>query len=63
MNFGFQLEIEAISADVILPMGLDEVEVVCLADSVEEGMIDAGGSSPPCQVQSCEGVGGRVAGV
>ena len=63
VNFGFQLEIEAISADVILPMGLGDVGAVCSADSVEDGKRGAGGSCPPCQVQSCVGVGGRVAGV
>ena len=64
VNFGFQLEIEAISADVILPMGLDGVGAVCTADSVEDDVGGAdGGSNPPCQVQSWVGVGGLVAGV
>ena len=64
MNFGFQLEIEAISADVILPMGLDGVGVVCTADSVEDDVGGAdGGSNPPCQVHSWLGVVGLDAGV
>ena len=64
VNFGFQLEIEAISANVILPMGLDVVEAVCSADSEGDGMGSASrGSDPPCHVQSWVGVGGRDAGV
>ena len=64
VNFGFQLEIEAISAAVILPMSLEGVEVVCSADLVEDGVGSAsGGPNPPCQVQSWVGVSGRVAGV
>ena len=51
VSLGFQLEIEAISALVILPMGLDGVEAVCSADSVEDGMGGSGGrSDPPSQV-------------
>ena len=40
--FGFQLEIEAISADVILPMGSDGVEAVCSADLDGEGVEASG---------------------
>ena len=43
---GFQLEIEAISAGVILPMGLDGVEAVCSADSDGDGVGEAGIGSP-----------------
>ena len=43
---GFQLVIEAISADVILPMGSDGVEVVCSADLDGEGVGEAGVGSP-----------------
>ena len=51
VNFGFQLEIEAISADVILPMGLDGVEAICSADLDGDGVEVSGGrSDPPCQV-------------
>ena len=42
VNFGFQLEIEAISAEVILPMGLDGVEAVCSADSIGDEVGGAG---------------------
>ena len=64
VNFGFQLVIEAISVDVILPTGLDGVEAVCSAGSVEDDVGSAGGgSNPPCQVQSWVGVSGLVAGV
>ena len=44
--FGFQLVIEAISADVILPMDSDGVEAVCSADSDGDGMGAAGVGSP-----------------
>ena len=44
--FGFQLEIEAISADVILPMGSDVVEAICSADSDGDGVGAAGAGSP-----------------
>ena len=40
--FGFQLEIEAISAAVILPMGSDGVEAVCSAD-LDEDVVEASG--------------------
>ena len=40
--FGFQLEIEAISADVILPMGSDGVEAVCSADLDGDGVEASG---------------------
>ena len=43
---GFQLEIEAISADVILPMGLDVIEAVCSADSDEDEVGALGEGSP-----------------
>ena len=46
VNFGFQLEREAISAGVILPMGSDDVEVVCSADSDGDGVGAAGVGSP-----------------
>ena len=42
VNFGFQLEIEAISALVILPMDLDGVESVCIADSTGDEVGGAG---------------------
>ena len=51
VNFGFQLEIEAISAFVILPMGLDGVEAVCSADLDGDG-VGASGVGSPRQVQS-----------
>ena len=44
--FGLQLEIEAISADVILPMGLDVVEAICPADSDEDDVEASGVGSP-----------------
>ena len=40
--FGLQLEIEAISADVILPMGSDGVEAVCSADLDGDGVEASG---------------------
>ena len=49
MNFGFQLEIEAISTLVILPMGLEVVEVVeafCSADVDGDGVEASGVGSP-----------------
>ena len=42
VNFGFQLVIEAILADEILPMGIDGVEAVCSADSVGDDVGGAG---------------------
>ena len=59
VNFGFQLEIEAISADVILPMVSEGVEAVCSADLDGDGMVVSGIGSP-CQVQSWVGVDGWV---
>ena len=44
--FGFQLEIEAISADVILPMGLDVVEAFCSADPGKDEVGASGVGSP-----------------
>ena len=56
--FGFQLEIEAISADVILPMGSDVVEAVCSADldgdGVEASGIRESGVGSPRHSQSWE---------
>ena len=53
MNFGFQLEIEAISALVILPMGLDGVEAVCSAELDEESVEVSGrGLGSPRHSQS-----------
>ena len=46
VNFGFQLEIEAISAVVILPMGLDVVEAICSADLDGDGVRASGVGSP-----------------
>ena len=70
---GFQLEIEAISAGVILPMGLDGVEAVCSADLGGDGVgasgMEVSGVGSPRQdqlfsVEACSvGVGGRDAGV
>ena len=48
--FGFQLAIEAISAEVILPMGSDGVEAVCSADLDGDG-VGVSGIGSPCQVQ------------
>ena len=54
--FGLQLEIEAISADVILLMGLDGVEAVCSADTDGDGVEASGiresGSGSPHHSQS-----------
>ena len=54
--FGFQLEIEVISADVILPMGLDGVEAVCSAgldgDGMEASGIGESGLGSPRHSQS-----------
>ena len=44
--FGFQLEIEAISALVILPMGLDGGGAICSADLDGESVGAAGVGSP-----------------
>ena len=46
MSFGFQLEIEAISALVILLMGLDGVGAVCSADLDGEDVGASGVASP-----------------
>ena len=67
VNFGSQLEIEAISADVILPMGLDGEEAVCSADLDGDGVgvsgIGVSGIGSPRQVQiSLVGVNGRSIG-
>ena len=51
VNFGFQLEIEAISADVNLPTGLDGVGAVCSADLGGDG-VGVSGIGSPCQVQA-----------
>ena len=64
VNLGLQLVIEAISADVIMLMGLEGVGAVegvgamegvgavCSADSVEDGLGGAGeGKESPCHVQ------------
>ena len=53
VNFGFQLEIEAISAVVILPIGVDGVEAVCSADLDGDVVeVSSGRSDPPCQVST-----------
>ena len=62
VNFGFQLEIEAISADVILPMGLDGIEAVCSADLDGDGMRVSGVGSPRQVQMSSGGVDGRSVG-
>ena len=62
VNFGFQLEIEAISALVILPMGLDGEEAICSADSDGDGVVTSGVGSPR-HSQSWVGVDSRAAGV
>ena len=59
-NLGFQLEIEAISALVTLPMGLDGEEAVCSADLYGDGMVASGVGSPR-HSQSWIGVDGWAA--
>ena len=50
---GFQLEIEAISALVILPVDSDGVEAICSADLDEESVeASSGGLGSPCHSQS-----------
>ena len=49
--FGFQLEIEAISALVILPMGLDGGGAICSAD-LDGGSVGAAGVGSPRHSQS-----------